>query len=416
MKATIASAGLATSDLLERGAVETRYRAALARLDEAERLRISAAGAPGASAPPLASAPPPASAPPSASSPPGSTTPPGSMPSPGTRGLELPASVLAETLGFLDDWRAIGRAAATCRAWALGVDDRVWRRALDNRWPNLGAVDPSVLGSNRERARDVCKALGGSWAAPRRLDARAVTEGTVDGLAGQNHFAAAFLLASTSPALPDPSSSAALSARPDDCKSALSYMGRLVRENAATLRSLVFWSRGIPPPRAGRMQSTSTAGCLRDILHDVELNTDNLYEASADRVADHISVRQLEYLLGSVGGAPSGGSYWTFFLDDSAGCGIYGPYAFGPDMDDMHFDDHDDAAKFFSGLDMHNEPSSDARFLLAFECDISNKLKSVFAGVILLLLPLRRPALGISTLHPAAGPRPALQCPNRELA
>ena len=264
---------------------------------------------------------------------------------PAARTVELPAAVLAETLGFLDDWRAIGRAAATCRAWALGIDDRVWRRALDYRWPGLGEVDPAVLGSNRERAREVCQALGGAWAAPKRLDGRAVTEGPVRGWQYEKRFAAAFALASTAPELDG---------------SALSYMGRLVRENTATLRSVGFFSLDDTSAQFRRMRHQSTAGYLRDILHDMEMNTDNLdHVESADDCLEgqHISEYQLPYLLA---GVPSGD--WTFLFDDAAGRGIYNYSA-------VHPDDYPPTlpARFFAGMDKYGELESEGCFLFAFE-------------------------------------------------
>ena len=105
MKATITRAGLPTADLLERADVEARYAEAQARLVEADRLRASRAPTPPPPRPP--------------------SEPAGCGPAD-----RVPAPVLAHALGFLDDWRAIGRAAQTCRHWRGTVDDRVWRSVL----------------------------------------------------------------------------------------------------------------------------------------------------------------------------------------------------------------------------------------------------------------------------------------------
>jgi len=101
MKATITRAGLPTADLLERADVEARYGQAQSRLAEAERLRASRA-----------------------------PTPPPPRPAGCGPADRVPAPVLAHALGSLDNWRAIGRAAQTCRHWRGTVDDRVWRSAL----------------------------------------------------------------------------------------------------------------------------------------------------------------------------------------------------------------------------------------------------------------------------------------------
>ncbi len=387
MKATITRGGLPTADLLERADVEARYAEAQARLVEADRLRASRAPTP----------PPP--------------RPPGEPAGHGPAD-RVPAPVLAHALGFLDDWRAIGRAAQTCRHWRGTVDDRVWRCALTNRWPRLEAVDPSALGSYpRSRvARDACVALGGAWAAPRRLSVLVFSPGPLEPEDGRRKVAAAFVLASTAPPLP-------ANLTETSSTDAVEYVRCLVSApaNAPLLSSLGFWSSASGRrPRARRLNARATARQLEDIAHDITFADNdlslplngNLWSEGFNM--DHINVAEMSYLLGltnfgdvissanpwthgnnAIGTTAFGDSIkdnWDIMYDENPGVTCYNRAvvceALGTELSEGPLEEGE--AHFFAGCDENHEPIGMGLAVYAFERDHARpgkaKTVAVFAS------------------------------------
>ena len=237
-------------------------------------------------------------------------------------------------------------------------------------------------------ARDACVALGGAWAAPRRLNALVFGPGPHEpDEDGMRKLAAAFVLASTAPPLP----ATALNYSSSD---AVEYVRRLVSTpgNRRVLSSLGFWSNESESrPRARRLSTWPTAIHLEGIAHDLTFAGHNLDLMDGDvthaRYGDifdpHVTDTELSYLLG---GVAANWNDWDIMFDENPGVtcinAAYCSEALGGEPPEGPPEEGE--AHFFAGCDENHEPIGMGLALYAFERDDARpgraKTVAVFAS------------------------------------